>query len=57
MSVIIQVDELITETDKAYHVDCEGDKVWLPKSQVTLDMSKNQVEIPDWLFKQKFPDG
>jgi hypothetical protein len=47
--------ELIRETDKAYYLDCEGDRSWFPKSQVEFE--KDVVTMDRWLFDQKFPDG
>lgn len=47
----------LTETGVAYYLDCEGDKVWLPKSKVSFDEKLGKVTIPDWLFKEKFPNG
>ena len=45
----------IKETAAAYYLDCEGDKVWVPKSKVTFN--DNKLTLPDWLYKEKFPEG
>ena len=53
--------KIIGETEKAWQIDSDGDIVWLPKGEVTvetLDKGDDQLfDIPDWLFKEKFPDG
>ena len=54
--IIIQVDKLIKETEDAYYLNCEGDKVWFPKSKVKLDLKNNELELPIWLAKLKFPN-
>lgn len=41
-TVEIEVDEVITETDKAYLFSIEGKEVWLPKSSI-----KDQCEDDD----------
>ncbi len=52
--IIIEA-ELIAESPNAFHLNCEGDKEWFPKSQVNFDASKKELECPKWLLKQKFP--
>lgn len=47
---------LIRELDKAWYLDCEGDKAWFPKSQCNFDKDKNELEAPKWLLKEKFPN-
>lgn len=54
-SIIIEAT-LIKETDKALYLDCEGDKVWFPKSKVNFNKEKSELELSKWLFKQKFPN-
>lgn len=34
--------------------DCEGDRVWLPKSTVKV-IDRNTILIQEWIYKQKFP--
>lgn len=46
----------IAETAEAWHLDCEGDKEWFPKSQCHFDSENNEVTAPKWMLKQKFPD-
>lgn len=52
----IRFNKILSETDKAYYLDCEGDHKWMPKSQVTVDEKKKTVTMPDWLFAKSFPD-
>lgn len=46
----------ISETEKSWYLDCEGDKEWFPKSQVTFNKEKEELEAPIWLLKEKFPE-
>lgn len=34
--------------------DCEGDKVWLPRSTVKV-INRETILLQEWIFKQKFP--
>lgn len=47
---------LVKETDKSLLLDCEGDQVWFPKSQVNFNDDKKELEAPRWLLKEKFPN-
>ena len=47
---------LIKELDKAWYLDCEGDKKWFPKSYCKFDADKNELEVPKWLLREKFPN-
>ena len=47
---------IIKETEKAWLFDCEGDKVWMPKSQCTYCEEEKALEIPEWLYEDKFPE-
>lgn len=49
------MDNIIHETENAYYLNCEGDKVWFPKSKVKLNIEKKELELPEWLAKEKFP--
>ena len=33
--------------------DCEGDKVWIPRSTVKV-INKETILIQEWIYKQKF---
>ena len=44
----------IHQTNKAWLLDLGGyDKIWLPKSQCTLDTDLGVVFIPEWLVEEK----
>lgn len=47
--------EYVRENGKNIQLDCEGDLVWFPKSQVNFDKENNSLELPVWLHKEKFP--
>ncbi|WP_034039779.1 hypothetical protein [Wocania ichthyoenteri] len=53
-SIIIEAS-LVKELDKAWLLDCEGDKVWFPKSKCNFDNTKKELEAPKWLLQEKFP--
>lgn len=55
--ITVNVTKVIKETDKAYNLDIDGDKVWLPKGNICLEKDRMKVAIPEWLYKQKFPKG
>lgn len=48
--------KLLSETDKAWYLDCEGDKEWFPKSQCEYNESETALTAPKWLLEKKFPD-
>lgn len=52
--IIIQA-EFIRETKNSFLLDCEGDVVWFPKSQVNFDKEGESLEAPKWLLEEKFP--
>ena len=54
-SVTIQA-EYLRETPKSIRLDCEGDSEWFPKSQVNFDQEKNELTLPKWLHREKFPN-
>lgn len=33
--------------------DCEGDKVWLPRSTIKV-VDRETILIQEWMYKQKF---
>ena len=45
---------LIKETETALCLNCEGDIEWFPKSQVTFDTHESKLELPTWLYNEKF---
>ena len=44
----------LTETSSALFLDCEGDKIWIPKKLCKYNSKDNTVIIVDWFYKQKF---
>lgn len=60
MKVILNSDTIeatyIEESSKAWKVNCEGDIMWFPKSEVNYDREAEEMEAPIWLLKLKFPD-
>lgn len=56
--------DIVNETSAAIFVDSDGDRVWLPKSQVQIfrldtdkaTQNRANISIPRWLYRQKFPD-
>ena len=45
---------LVRETASAWLLNCDGDEVWFPKSQVRFKIADNSVTLPNWLYRQKF---
>jgi hypothetical protein len=41
---------------KSMCFDCEGDLEWFPKTQFNFDPEKEELEIPKWLAREKFPN-
>lgn len=48
---------LLKEYGKAYKFNCEGNIVIVPKSQCFFEPILKILEIPEWLYKEKFPNG
>ncbi len=53
--------EFICETEKAIYVLYDGEKFWLPKSQIKWigaaeEGDELEVEIPNWLAEEKEMD-
>lgn len=48
--------EYIRETKDSWLLDCEGDVEWFPKSEVYFDKDKQELELPKWLYQEKFPN-
>ena len=53
----ISIDELVHETDKAILVKVEGDKEWIPKSQMpgdfNQDYNQDELEVEIWFAEDK----
>lgn len=45
--VDLEVDEWITDTEKAYLFVINGKRVWLPKSQIEFDEEDRIVSMPE----------
>ena len=52
--IIIQA-ALISETDRAWYLNCEGDNKWFPKSDCEFSEEKKELKVPLWILKEKFP--
>lgn len=46
----------IKHTVNAWYLNCEGDNHWFPKSQVEYNKETSTLQLPEWLYKEKFPD-
>lgn len=46
----------IRESSKSILFDCEGEHEWFPKSEVTFDEQKEELDAPNWLLRKKFPN-
>jgi len=46
--------ELVTETQGALLLDCEGDEKWIPKSVCRFNPAFNTVDIQEWWYKKEF---
>jgi hypothetical protein len=44
----------LVDGHKAILFDCEGDKIWLPKSCIKK-LGNDTILIEEWFYKQKFP--
>ncbi len=53
LNIIIEA-KLVRETSNAWLLDCEGDEVWFPKKLVIFKIKDNSLELPNWLYKEKF---
>lgn len=53
---IIVKATFIAQTRYAWHLDCEGDKIWFPKSQVEFNSNEEILKMEPWLYKEKFPE-
>jgi len=45
-------DEIVRQTNLAIQYQIDGEKVWIPISQIQWeDLGNHIVELPDWLIK------
>jgi hypothetical protein len=50
--------KIVANKEKAILFNCDGEKHWIPKSQITkMDDKTKTLTIPTWLYKDKFPNG
>ena len=49
----IDFDELERETEAAYLITIDGEKIWLPKTQVRIYEKNKKVFLPEWLALKK----
>ena len=48
--------EYVRESSKSIQLDCEGDLEWFPKKLVSFNKEEKELELPVWLYKEKFPN-
>jgi len=55
--MLIQYDELVTETDNAFGLEIDEKLVWLPKSLCMIDEDEKIIDCSDWLAYEKGLEG
>ena len=50
------VGKMIKQTQAACLINCDGDLVWFPTNTVRVN-ADGTVDIQEWIFKEKFPNG
>ena len=48
---------LLRQVGKAYKFNCDGDIVYIPIGQCNYIKEFKELEIPEWLYREKFPNG
>lgn len=43
----------LNQTQNSILFDCEGDKIWIPKSCVKI-LTPETILVQEWMYKQKF---
>jgi hypothetical protein len=51
--VKIDFDELSKETEAAYLIVINNEKIWIPKSQVRVYQKAKTAYVPEWLALEK----
>jgi len=52
--VLVDFDDILRVTPKAYLFDIGDSKIWIPKSQISdLDIAESTFKIPEWLAIDK----
>lgn len=49
----LKYDGIVRETEKAYLINFDGKKVWLPKSMIEVDIDTMTVTMPENLAIEK----
>ena len=49
----VDYDSLVYNTPRTVGIEIDGEKYWLPKSEVELNEHDNQVTMPEWLAKDR----
>ena len=53
-SDIVDIDGTMKrQTEKAWLIDFGDKEVWIPKSQIEVDLVDDVVTMPEWLAKDK----
>lgn len=47
----ILFDDIVTETEKAWLIDIDGDEIWFPKS--VCEVIDDSIVMPYWLAEKK----
>ncbi len=48
--------KFIKESPVAWLLNCDGDHLWFPKSICSFNAEKEELELPKWLYKSKWPN-
>lgn len=51
--ISIQYDELLKETEMAIQILIDGEKYWLPVSQIRHYEKNKKIYLPEWLAQKK----
>lgn len=50
--VELKFDDIVHATERAYLLQFDQERVWLPKSEVKIDEKAQTVECPPWLVEK-----
>ncbi len=48
--------KLLMSTQKALYLNCEGDEVWIPRSQCKFNAAEGTLLVTEWFYNNKFPE-
>lgn len=51
--VRIDFDEILEETEAAFKIVIDSEKIWLPKSQIKIYEKGKKIYLPEWLALKK----